>query len=399
MGHPMLTRVEVKSFKTLQDVSVDLGSVNVFVGANGSGKTNFLEALGILGAAASGRVDDEGLLRRGVRPGVPALYKASFAGDRMRDAIRFGAFSDRASYEAELNNPTDPPRPAWHFKTEKLIVNGEKLVGRSRASTSYHSLNLEAGLAALEAVRYEPDSAASKLMATLRDYAIYTPSTATLRGLVPDPQTREPVGLSGGRLAEAVEEIRRQARSTEHFESVIDDLMELIDWAETFGSKRSGEVPLSPSIPSRQRLLFFRDRFMADGRNELSGYDASEGVLYVLFAAVVATHPRAPRLLAIDNVDAGLNPRLVRSLVERLCDWVRETNERQLLLTSHNPLVLDGLPLQDDRIRLFAVDRSARGKTQIRRVVVTPALLAKANEGWPLSRLWVSGHLGGVPNV
>jgi hypothetical protein len=25
--------------------------------------------------------------------------------------------------------------------------------------------------------------------------------------------------------------------------------------------------------------------------------------------------------------------------------------------------------------------------------------MAKAKEGWPLSRLWVSGHLGGMPNV
>jgi hypothetical protein len=25
--------------------------------------------------------------------------------------------------------------------------------------------------------------------------------------------------------------------------------------------------------------------------------------------------------------------------------------------------------------------------------------VAKAKEGWPLSRLWILGHLGGVPNV
>ncbi len=60
----MLKRVEIKSFKSLLDVNVELGVVNVFIGANGSGKSNLLEAIGILGAAASGRVDDEGIARQ-----------------------------------------------------------------------------------------------------------------------------------------------------------------------------------------------------------------------------------------------------------------------------------------------------------------------------------------------
>lgn len=395
----MLQRVEIKCFKSLHEVSIDLGLVNVFVGANGSGKSNLLEAIGVLGSAASGRVDDEGLLRRGVRPGVPALYKSSFAGERMRNAIRFGAFAEEASYEIELNNPTGAPRPVWNFKTERLMAGGEKLVGRSPASYEYRAMDPEAGLAALELVRHHVMSPVNRLMRALREYAIYSPNTAALRGLVTDPQSREPVGLAGGRLAEAVEELRRLARKDGPYEDVVEDVLGLMDWVQAFGAKQSGEVPLSSTVATQQRVLFFRDRFMADGRNELSGYDASEGALYVLFAAVVATHPRSPLVLAIDNVDAALNPLLVRGLMERLCSWVIAGGQRQLLMTCHNPMVLDGLPLQDDRVRLFAVDRSNRGKTVVRRVTVTPELLVKAREGWPLSRLWVSGHLGGVPRV
>jgi predicted ATPase len=137
---------------------------------------------------------------------------------------------------------------------------------------------------------------------------------------------------------------------------------------------------------------------MAEGRNILSAYDASEGALYVIFAAILAAHPDSPQLLAIDNFDATLNPRLLRSLTSRMVDWVLDSG-RQVLMTCHNPLVLDGLPLKDDRVRLFAVDRSYGGMTVIRRVVVNEELMAKAKEGWPLSRLWILGHLGGVPNV
>lgn len=395
----MIERVAVKSFKSLQDVSVDLGLVNVFIGANGSGKSNLLEAVGILGAAAAGRVDDEGLLRRGVRPGVPALYKSSFKGDRLRDAIRFAGFSAGASYEVELINPTQDPRPAWYFKTERLKEGGRRLVGRSPASSQFESLNPEAGLAALEAVRLKPGSPASALMRALRDFAIFAPNTATLRGLVSDPQSREPVGLSGGRLAEAVAELKHLSRSDEALEEVHEDLLELVDWVDAFGARRSGDVPLSPAIPRQRRALYFRDRFMAEGRNELSGYDASEGALYVLFAAIVATHPGAPSFLAVDNIDSGLNPRLARALMERISGWVLQGGSRQLLVTCHNPLVLDGLPLQDDRVRLYAVDRTVRGRTTIDRVEVTPQLMAKARKGWPLSRLWVEGHIGGVPSV
>jgi len=74
----MITKLTVESFKTLEKVEVDLGVVNVFVGANGSGKSNLLEAVGVLAAAADGKVDDKVLLQRGVRPGVPELYKSAF---------------------------------------------------------------------------------------------------------------------------------------------------------------------------------------------------------------------------------------------------------------------------------------------------------------------------------
>jgi predicted ATPase len=157
---------------------------------------------------------------------------------------------------------------------------------------------------------------------------------------------------------------------------------------------------LSPSAAASRQAIRFVDRFMAEGRNVLSGADASEGALYVLFAAVVALDERAPRLLAVDNADHGLNPRLARALIKNLSQWVLENPQpRQLLLTTHNPQVLDGLPIQDDRVRLFTVSRANTGRTVVRRVVVNDKLLNMAKEGWTLSRLWVMGHLGGVPDV
>ena len=110
-----------QNLKSLDDVTVDLGLVNVFIGANGSGKSNLLEALGILSAAADGKVDDQALLARGVRPGLPALYKSAFParpGRRIPPHLYFGARSVQARYEVSLHNPLKDPAPAWRFKTE-----------------------------------------------------------------------------------------------------------------------------------------------------------------------------------------------------------------------------------------------------------------------------------------
>ena len=74
----MIQKLKVESFKSLEKVEVELGQVNVFVGADGSGKSNLLEALGVLSAAADGKVNDLVLLQRGVRPGGPKLYKSAF---------------------------------------------------------------------------------------------------------------------------------------------------------------------------------------------------------------------------------------------------------------------------------------------------------------------------------
>src|SRR2546425_12770304 len=122
-------------------------------------------------------------------------------------------------------------------------------------------------------------------------------------------------------------------------------------------------MPLSPSAAASKRVVKFTDRYMAEGRNVLTGYDASEGALYVLFVAVLALHESAPELLAIDNADHGLNPRLTKRLIEKFCGWVLgSTVPKQVLITTHSPVVLDGLPLLDDRVRLFTVDRTTTGR-------------------------------------
>ena len=402
----MLKSLSVKTFKSLEDVTVNLGLVNVFIGANGSGKSNFLEALGILSAAADGRVDDQTLLARGVRPGLPALYKSAFparAGQRIPPHLSFAAKGAKAKYEVSLHNPLKEPAPAWRFKTELWEDDDNpSLVGRGpRGATTINKelkpeLNPERGFAALKAVELT-SGAALDLLKLLQSYVIFSPTTPVLRGVAPETQPRRPVGLSGGNLPDAILELLRQRGHNAHSKRICRETLELVDWAKSFGSTAASRLPLSPAAAASKIVLRFRDRFMRKDRDVLSGYDASEGALYALFLAVISGHKASPKLCAVDNADHGLNPRLARSLIERLCQWYLEANEqRQILLTTHNPLILDGLPLQDERVRLFTVSRTNLGRTAIQRVVVNEKLLERAERGWTLSRLWVKGDLGGV---
>ena len=47
-GLNMIERIAVENFKSLRSVDLTLGRVNLFVGTNASGKSNFLEALRVL---------------------------------------------------------------------------------------------------------------------------------------------------------------------------------------------------------------------------------------------------------------------------------------------------------------------------------------------------------------
>lgn len=410
----MIDKLDIEHFKSLQKVSVPLGQVNVFIGPNGGGKSNLLEALGVLSAAAAGRVNDAALLARGVRTGLPSLYKSAFRKlsneHSQASHIYLGAeqvYADqRCSYEVTLNNPLKNPEPDWRYKHENWRVNDRTLASRSPRSSP--SLNPALGYAALRAVEEQPGSVGLEFLETLRNYVIYTPTTPVLRGIASETQPQNPLGLSGGRLPDAVQELLRLCGPEtlspaalsdvqRHVRQVTGEALQLIDWATSYASAPSSQMALSPAAASAPRVVRFRDRFMLEGRNYLSGYDASEGALYVLFLAVLAAHNDSPALFAVDNADHGLNPRLVRKLMQRFCAWLLEgPTPRQALLTTHNPLVLDGLPLQDDRVRLFTVARNSHGRTEIRRVVVDERMSAMADKGWTLSRMWVSGFIGGV---
>lgn len=398
----MLTRFKVEGFKSLLDVSVDLGVVNVFIGANGSGKSNLLEALGVLGAAVSSSVEPETLRYRGVRLGLPALYKSSFKSKSAPEAIVLEARTDNVTYRLGLSNPTDAPEVRWRVHGE--YINGLELFPQSHV---YETLARSVLMTFKAYGRQELQSRDGlqrldvgdglALLDALVDFAIFAPSTSVLRGISRDI-ARDPLGLEGSGLPLAIQSLLdKEQQQLGPFD--LDEVWELVEWAQDMAAVPGTEVPVSPAVPTTPTVLKFVDRFMNVERNTLSAYDASEGALYVLFLLALVSHPHSPRLFAIDNFDHALHPRLASRLIHMVTQQMLRDGTRQMLMTTHNPLVLDGLDLRDPRIRLFAVERDAQGATQVHRIELTEALLQEAERGLSLSRLWVMGRLGAVPRV
>jgi predicted ATPase len=53
---PTLDRIEIEGFKSIRKADLDLGPVNVLIGANGAGKSNFISVFALLQRMMEGRL-------------------------------------------------------------------------------------------------------------------------------------------------------------------------------------------------------------------------------------------------------------------------------------------------------------------------------------------------------
>jgi AAA15 family ATPase/GTPase len=435
----MLKSFTIEGFKSLgKPITVELGQVNVFIGANGSGKTNVLESLATLACSVSkrysGQIDDKALKDKGVRPSPKEHYMSSFRGPAISNSInsenliRFQATwkkQGKVVYECKLNPETKEKGGKWHYIEEVLTtddiediernVKGVFVYGRANEkgekNVVHFKIHLEpySGFIASnlgeeiripvsdnELLLYNGLVPADDIQST-SNFLIYSPSSSILRDEIEDPDQNDPVGLHGGRLANAVEDLI-DADENKFGSLRASQVLNFLDWVEDFHTTEPSRHLLASNVPARRTIISFNDRFMVQGKDAISAYNASEGALYVLFLLVLALHPDTPPVFSVDNFDQAMNPRLVMRLTELFCE-VMLKSEKQALITTHNPAVLDGLDITEDNIRLFAVDRDREGSTVVNRIEVDDKFFKTKKDKMPLSQMWMNGMLGGVPTI
>ena len=83
----MLEKITIKNFKSIVAIELNLGRVNVFIGENGCGKTNILEAIAFGSASAANKLDNEFLSPRRIRANTPKMIKSLFETENKSDKI------------------------------------------------------------------------------------------------------------------------------------------------------------------------------------------------------------------------------------------------------------------------------------------------------------------------
>src|SRR5438270_9933990 len=74
----MIRKVRIENYKSIPDLALDLGRATVLIGANGSGKSNILEAIALASAAAQDKLDNEFLSSRGIRVTETRFMRSAF---------------------------------------------------------------------------------------------------------------------------------------------------------------------------------------------------------------------------------------------------------------------------------------------------------------------------------
>lgn len=370
----MLRRLKISRFKSIYEDELEFGNVNLFIGPNGSGKSNVLEAIGIISAIFSRGLDPNELDLKGIRLSLPHIFKSAFKGHELPKTFRLEADFEFGQYHCGIRASTSSSY--LEFFSEALYDNDGKVYGRSMHGVNIRSDKELSGIID----RFDIENSRSvwsavgpfvkipedfrKELDEFARFAIYSPQTAIMRGIAVDNRVIEPLGLTGSGLAAAFEHVLQQADR-----KYVEKILKII-WQPGWANQIQVTDFLKEVVPSHintsGRLLYIRDRYMKGGRNLLSAFDASEGTLYLTFVAALLAHEDTPNVLALDNVDGTLNPKLVRSLTAHLvsvCTDIEETpRHRQIFMTSHHPSALDSFDIFDKRQCIFIASRYEAGK-------------------------------------
>jgi predicted ATPase len=377
----IVREVSIENYKSIRKLTLELGQVNVLIGANGSGKSNILEAIAYGSAAARNKLDNEYLVPRGIRVVEPRFMRAAFPGGdakapvvvwcqvqgerKLRFAVDLEHRSLASSDQARvLTNPDGIGEVLLAEMAEELGKQPEEL--RKRMESLIRSARFDNAIRAM----LPPD------------FLIYAPENSALRIFQAEPQIL-PLGVKGEGLFAHLKALSAQGHG-ERLAAICDSLA-LLDWFERL------EIP--KDLTAGERSLLIRDRYLAEGAL-FDQRSANEGFLFLLFYLTLFISDATPSFFAIDNVDASLNPKLVTTLVEQLVKLAKK-HDKQVIFTTHNPAVLDGIDLSDDEQRLFVTERGRDGATRTRRVKPPKPLDGDAPVS--LSEAFVRGYLGGLP--
>ncbi len=403
----MIRKLYINNYKSLHDLTLDVGRFNVLIGENGCGKSNLLEAIALAGAAAANKLDHEFLASRGIRVTEPQLMRSGFEQNAQQEPIKIAIDStDDFIGEYYLYNDNEPyskwevypseeaydliKEAPWESIKDNVIQQAKTSSSMDKKSFSNFDFDTFETLLKdmLERFASEGVVIERKTEKEIKEFIIYSPENTALRNFSKEGQI-QPLGINGEGLLKLLKVI--QSKSPEQRQEIHTSL-QLFDWY--------AELEIPKDLSQSEDKVTITDRYLTSAFDQRS---ANEGFLFVLFYIALMVSDDTPKIFAIDNIDTSLNPKLCTKLIKELTRLAKKY-DKQVFVTTHNPSILDGIDLGDDEQRLLVVSRKKdSGHTRIKRIELkdkprSPIKNSKGEyESLRLSEAFLRGYLGGLP--
>lgn len=413
----MIKSISIKNFKSIVDLTLDLGQFNVLIGENGCGKSNILEGIAFGTAALSGKLEREYFANRGIRySDSTSLYSAFNCKNEkyIKIDIEFGHFKENLNLF--FNQDAKPEK--WEIESKpyefnekikeylgtdythyydlinKINTNINKIASQAENLKNNIEDNLELDsrkdslLNELQQIKFEIFN--NKIFKNARllgnemlhslAYLIFSLEESILRKFDAE-NAIHPLGRNGEGLFAYLKEISQKENGFEILKEIKENLC-VLDWFDDL------EIPKDQL--SNEFSLKIRDKYINDTLHFFDQRSTNEGFLYLLFYLTLFISNDTPSFFAIDNLEASFNPKLCREITKRLILLAKKHN-KQVIVTTHSPAILDGLDITNSDERLFVIRRNIDGYTKANRIEY------KTETSLALSEAWLKGYIGGLP--
>ncbi len=365
----MITGIRIRGFKSLREVELTLGRMNLLVGANASGKSNFLDALRVLQGVGNGFTVSEILDGKprgatsaawdGVRGGSA---QAGFEGATRADAftitvngerpnplpgvavIRNGPYMEPWEYSITLAaregrvrreylkaGPNEPRLLYDSTKADRGSIDDPVINVRYYRGEVGRQLKMERSRPVLrqfaEATEVEPvlAGAATEIAIQLADIQWVHPEPAVLRGY---SQAREVerMGERGENFAALVRTICADPSARAAY----------LEWLRELRPEEVDDVGTLTGAVGEPLFM------LREGGREFPAPVLSDGTLRFAGVAAAFFQPDMPGLLAIEEIENGVHANRARLLVELLRRHAA-AGRSQVVATTHSPTVVSWL--------------------------------------------------------
>jgi predicted ATPase len=395
----MITSLTIKGYRSLKDVTIPLGPLNVMIGPNGGGKTNIMDVLALLQEAATGSLSDaidrrgpiRSLLFAGGAKSIEVAVEISLP-PGFRRALRSGA-QKTLRYAVTLA----PAGGGYYVKSERMwsddvrkalgfpVFAGRGVLARA-TQTAAKTFLAEHQMTPAELALSRPDSVLSPVARLRLTFLKKVLGRAVCVYGLPDTRTDAPMRQPQVARMESV--LKRDS-------SNLPAVLQLISQSDRYEHMYEDiESELRAGFPQEFRGLKFpssggdgriamRWREKAFPDRSFDAYEISDGTINFVRLATLLAGSTTPQVVCIDEPEVGLHPRLIRLVAEML---QANAGPRQFIVATHSPALVDKLNPEE----VLVVEKT-EGATQVRRL--DPDDLKHWLDKFSLGELWQTGQL------